>query len=126
MDVFFEDRLERLRARGVNPEQIILDAGMGFGKRLEDNLRLLAGLARFTMLGRPLLVGASRKSFVGAASGAAVQERLSPSLACACWGAQHGAAIIRCHDVAATRHAVRMTEALMEQQRNAGRNQILD
>ncbi len=123
---FFEDRLERLRECGVNAEQTILDAGLGFGKRLEDNLQLLAGLARFTMMGRPLLVGASRKSFVGAASGATVQERLSPSLACACWGAQHGAAIIRCHDVAATRHAVRMTEALMKQQQNAGSNHIPD
>jgi dihydropteroate synthase len=57
---------------------------------------------------------------VGAASGAEVQDRLAPSLACACWGTGKGAAIIRCHDVAATRHAMRMTEALMKQQKNAG------
>jgi len=117
---FFEDRLNRLLACGVNSEQVVLDVGLGFGKRTEDNLRLLAQLGRFKKLQRPLLVGASRKSFLGAASGAKVQERLAPSLACACWAAQNGAAVIRCHDVAATRHALRMTEALMNQQTNAG------
>jgi dihydropteroate synthase len=117
---FFEDRSKRLLSCGVNAEQVVLDVGLGFGKRLEDNLRLLAQLNRFTKWERPLLVGASRKSFMGTASGAKVQERLSPSLACACWSVQNGAAIIRCHDVAATRHAVRMTEALMKQQTNAG------
>jgi dihydropteroate synthase len=120
VDRFFEDRLKRLLSCGVNPEQVVLDAGLGFGKRMEDNLRLLANLRRFTRWERPLLVGASRKSFVGAASGAKVQERLPPSLACACWGVANGAGIIRCHDVAATRHALRMTEALMKQQTNAG------
>jgi dihydropteroate synthase len=120
VDHFFEDRLKHLLGRGVNAEQVVLDVGLGFGKRVEDNLRLLAQLNRFTMWRRPLLVGASRKSFLGTASGAKVQERLPPSLACACWSAANGAGIIRCHDVAATRHAVRMTEALMKQQTNAG------
>jgi dihydropteroate synthase len=119
VDHFFEDRLNRLLACGVNAEQVVLDVGLGFGKRVEDNLRLLAHLRRFTRWERPLLLGASRKSFLGAASGAKVQERLSPSLACACWGVENGAGIIRCHDVAATRHALRMTEALMKQQTNA-------
>jgi dihydropteroate synthase len=120
VDRFFEDRLRRLLSCGVHPEQVVLDVGLGFGKRVEDNLRLLAQLRRFTIWERPLLMGASRKSFVGAASGAQVQERLPPSLACACWGVANGAGIIRCHDVAATRHAVRMTEAVMKQQTNAG------
>jgi dihydropteroate synthase len=120
VDHFFEDRLKHLLGCGVNAEQVVLDVGLGFGKRVEDNLRLLAQLNRFTMWRRPLLVGASRKSFLGTASGAKVQERLPPSLACACWSAANGAGIIRCHDVAATRHAVRMTEALMKQQTNAG------
>jgi dihydropteroate synthase len=120
MEHFFEDRLNRLLSCGVHAEQVVLDVGLGFGKRVEDNLQLLAQLNRFTKWGRPLLVGASRKSFLGAASGAKVQERLAPSLACACWSVQNGAGIIRCHDVASTRHAVRMTEALMKQQTNAG------
>jgi dihydropteroate synthase len=120
VDRFFEDRLRRLLSCGVNPEQVVLDVGLGFGKRMEDNLRLLAQLRRFASWERPLLVGASRKSFVGAASGAKVQERLAPSLACASWAVANGAQIIRCHDVAATRHALRMTEALMKQQTNVG------
>jgi dihydropteroate synthase len=120
VDHFFEDRLNRLLLCGVNAEQVVLDVGLGFGKRVEHNLRLLAQLKRFTKWERPLLVGASRKSFMGTASGAEVQERLPPSLACACWSVESGAAMIRCHDVAATRHAVRMTEALMKQQTNAG------
>jgi dihydropteroate synthase len=116
---FFEERLNRLRACGVNQEQVVLDVGIGFGKALAHNLQLLAQLARFTKWGRPLLLGASRKSFMGRVVEAKPEERLPPSLACACWGVQNGAGIIRCHDVAATRHAVRMTEALMNQQGNA-------
>lgn len=116
---FFENRLQRLRSCGVNAEQVVLDVGIGFGKRPGENLRLIAELGRFTKWGRPLLLGASRKSFMEAAVGAGVEDRLAPSLACACWGVQKGARIIRCHDVAGTRHAVRMTEALMEQQANA-------
>jgi len=111
---FFEDRLSRLRACGVNAEQVLLDVGIGFGKRTEDNLRLLAQLRRFTKWERPLLLGASRKSFMGSLVGAKIEERLPPSIACACWGVENGAQVIRCHDVAATRHAVRMTEALMK------------
>jgi dihydropteroate synthase len=61
---FFEDRLKRLLSCGVNAEQVVLDVGLGFGKRLEDNLRLLARLNCFTKWERPLLVGASRKSFL--------------------------------------------------------------
>ncbi len=119
VDQFFEDRLQRLSASGVNAEQVVLDPGLGFGKRVEDNLQLLARLRRFTKWERPLLLGASRKSFTGAAAGATLQERLPPSLACACWGVENGAAIVRCHDVAATRQALRMTEALMKEQANA-------
>jgi dihydropteroate synthase len=116
---FFEERLNRLQACGVNQEQVMLDVGIGFGKAPAHNLQLLAHLACFTKWKRPLLLGASRKSFLGRVVGAKLQERLPPSLACACWGVQNGARIIRCHDVAATRHAVRMTEALMKQQTNA-------
>jgi dihydropteroate synthase len=117
---FFGDRLKRLQDCGVNKEQVALDVGIGFGKRGEDNLRLLADLPRFTKWERPLVLGASRKSFMGRWAGA--KDRLAPSLACACWGVQNGAHIIRCHDVAATRAALRMTEALMEQQKNVKHN----
>jgi dihydropteroate synthase len=117
---FFGERLSRLQDCGVNREQVALDVGIGFGKREEDNLRLLVELRHFTKWERPLLLGASRKSFMGRWAGA--KDRLAPSLACACWGVENGAHIIRCHDVAATRGALRMTEALMEQQTNAEHN----
>ena len=120
INAFFGERLSRLQACGVNREQVVLDMGIGFGKREADNLRLLVELRHFTKWGRPLLLGASRKSFMGRWAGA--KDRLAPSLACACWGVENGAHIIRCHDVAATRGALRMTEALMEQQTNAGHN----
>ena len=111
---FFEERLECLRASGVKSEQLILDVGIGFGKTLEHNLQLLAGLKRFERFQRPLLLGVSRKSFIGRVTGVkAPADRLSGSLACACWAVQQGIHLVRTHDVAATRQAVRMTEALM-------------
>jgi dihydropteroate synthase len=116
---FFGGRLARLAACGVAAEQVALDVGLGFGKRPEDNLQLLAHLGAFTKWGRPLLLGASRKSFLGRMSGAPPAERLPASLACACWAAQHGAAIIRTHDVAATRQAVELTRCLAERQIDA-------
>jgi dihydropteroate synthase len=111
---FFEDRLSRLGESGVGLEQVMLDVGIGFGKNAGHNLQLLFGLRSFTKWDRPLLVGVSRKSFVGNVTGAGdVAGRLPGSLACACWAIAAGARIIRTHDVAATRQAVRMTEAIL-------------
>ncbi|WCJ58324.1 dihydropteroate synthase [Fontisphaera persica] len=113
---FFEDVLGRLQQAGVRPEQTVLDVGIGFGKTVEHNLQLLAALRQFKRWGRPLLLGVSRKSFIGKLLGAEPPERLPGSLACACWAAMQGVEIIRAHDVRATVHAVRMTEALMARQ----------
>ena len=110
---FFEDRLRQLALAGVSAEQVALDVGIGFGKTLEHNLELLAHLNRFTKCRRPLLVGLSRKSFIGKLLGIEVAERLPASLAGAGWAVAAGAHILRPHDVAATRQAVRMTEALL-------------
>jgi dihydropteroate synthase len=116
VNAFFGDRLEQLATAGVAREQVVLDVGIGFGKTIEHNLQLLAGLARFQKWNRPLLLGLSRKSFIGhAAHGAAVDDRLPGSLACATWGVQAGANIIRAHDVAATWQALRLTEAILSQ-----------
>jgi dihydropteroate synthase len=110
---FFEGRLLRLEKAGVTHEQVVLDAGIGFGKTVEHNLQLLAHLGSFTRLQRPLLLGASRKSFISQIAGdSGATERLPGSLACACWGAQMGANIVRTHDVAATRQALRVSEAI--------------
>ncbi len=113
VDGFLRERLERLRQAGVAPEQTILDPGIGFGKTCEHNLKLLAGLAQFRTHQRPLLLGASRKGFIGQVTGAkTAAERLPGSLACACAAANAGVEIIRVHDVAETRQALRMIEAI--------------
>ena len=110
---FFRERLEKLERAGVAADQVVFDPGIGFGKALEHNLQLLANLRRFTKLKRPLLLGVSRKSFIGKYSGAKLNERLPASLACATLAVADGAQIIRAHDVAETVRAVRMAEALL-------------
>jgi dihydropteroate synthase len=110
---FFSDRLRRLNASGVTADQVVLDVGIGFGKTPEHNLQLLAGLGGFTKAQRPLLLGVSRKSFIGKLLGADVAGRLPASLACACLAVEAGVQIIRAHDVAETLQAVRMTEAIV-------------
>lgn len=114
---FFQDRLTRLNEFGVKPDQIVFDPGIGFGKAIEHNLKLIAALDLFATLKRPLLLGASRKSFMGKLLDLPVQERLHPSVACACWAVAHGAQIIRTHDVRATRQAIKMTEAILSARR---------
>ena len=124
---FFEDRLARLERSGVGREQVVLDVGLGFGKTAEHNLQLLAHLGSFTRWDRPLLLGASRKSFIPQVAGeAGAAERLPGSLACACWGVQQGVAIVRTHDVAATRQALRVTGAMMAKRSEAGSHRPLE
>ena len=115
---FFGACLGRLAGAGVASEQIVLDVGIGFGKTLEHNLELLRNLGGFKKWRRPLLLGVSRKGFMGTLFGADVSNRLSASLACACCGVEAGTQIIRTHDVAATVQAVRMTEALRAPEEN--------
>ena len=109
---FFEERLERFTKAGLNAEQVMFDPGIGFGKTVEHNLALLAGLERFTNMKRPLLVGASRKSFIGRLTEAAVEDRLAGSLACACRAAEAGSAVIRVHDVKETKQALQTWNAI--------------
>jgi dihydropteroate synthase len=115
LDEFFGRCLSKLSESGVEAEQIVLDIGIGFGKTLEHNLQLLRNLRSFTKWQRPLLLGVSRKSFMGQLLGAKVTERLPASLACASWAVEQGVQIIRTHDVAETKQAVRMTETLLNQ-----------
>jgi dihydropteroate synthase len=109
---FFEERMTLVTSRAVPLDAIVLDPGIGFGKTVEHNLQLLAAISRFSMLARPVLLGASRKSFIGKILGAEGEERLPGSIACAVWAVQHGARIIRTHDVLATIQGVRMIEAI--------------
>jgi dihydropteroate synthase len=116
---FFQEQLANLLNRaGIAPEQVVLDVGIGFGKTPEHNLELLANLRSFTKLQRPLLLGVSRKSFIGKLLGAEVNERLPASLACATLAVASGVQIIRTHDVTETVQAVRMTEALLSRKKN--------
>ncbi len=109
------DATERLRACGVKPEQIILDAGFGFAKSPADSLKLLGATAEFAALPYPYLVAASRKRFVGEVTGqAAPEDREAGSLAAALWAIQEGATLVRTHDVRATIDAIRMFLAAKE------------
>ena len=110
---FFLDHLEQIGFAGVPAEQVVFDPGIGFGKTLEHNLQLLAGLPGLVGLDRPLLLGVSRKSFIGRLLGTPLAERLPASLACASLAIAAGVQLIRVHDVAETVQAVRMTEAVM-------------
>jgi dihydropteroate synthase len=106
---------ERKRAcleGGIRPESLLVDPGFGFGKTLSQNVALLASLGRLRSLGLPIMVGLSRKSMLGQLTGRAVWDRLPGSLAAAVVAAQRGAAILRVHDVAATRDVLSVLDAV--------------
>ena len=99
---------------GIDLEKIIVDPGIGFGKRIEHNLQILNHLGELRSLGRPILIGASRKSFIGNVLGLPLEERLEGSLAAASLAVMQGAKIIRTHDVKPTRRAVDLTQAIIQ------------
>jgi len=115
VEMYFTERLACLTASGVSPEQVSLDPGIGFGKLAEHNLQLLAGLGRFREFARPLVLGVSRKSFIGKIVESEPDRRLGGSLACAALAVEAGVNVIRAHDVAETLQAVRITEAVIKQ-----------
>ncbi|CAJ1805939.1 Dihydropteroate synthase [Aeromonas jandaei] len=105
---FFDERIAACLAAGIAREQLLLDPGYGFGKTLAHNYQLLAAQRELLDYGLPLLVGMSRKSMIGNLLNRPVGERLAGSLACALIGMQHGARIIRVHDVRETMDALRV------------------
>lgn len=105
---FFDERIAACLAAGIAREQLLLDPGYGFGKTLAHNYQLLAAQGELLDYGLPLLVGMSRKSMIGNLLNRPVGERLAGSLACALIGMQHGARIIRAHDVRETMDALRV------------------
>ncbi len=107
---YFEDKLQVLEDKGIS--NIMIDPGIGFGKRLEDNLRLIRDLKDFTFLNYPILVGASRKSMIGAVLNKEKEERLYGSLSVHLQAVANGADIIRTHDVKATFEALQMFMAV--------------
>lgn len=106
--------LAQARAAGIDADRLVLDPGFGFGKNLDENFPLLAHLNELRSLGRPLLVGLSRKSFLGHAAGdRPPAERLPASLAALTAAVLRGAAVVRAHDVAASRDAARIADAVL-------------
>ncbi|MDE0484731.1 MAG: dihydropteroate synthase [Candidatus Poribacteria bacterium] len=97
---------------GIAPDRIIVDPGIGFGKTTEQNLQILKRLELFKQLNKPILIGTSRKSFIGNLLELPVTERVEGTLATVCWAIAHGADIVRVHDVKATARVARMTDAL--------------
>jgi dihydropteroate synthase len=112
VEQFFQERLEKADAFGVT--DVILDCGIGFGKRLEDNLALIAHQKHFSSFGKPLLVGASRKSMIDALCPSTAQERLGGTLAIHLRAIAEGATIVRVHDIAQHVQAIAMWQAMGE------------
>ena len=109
---FLAAQLYEAMDAGIAPEQIVLDPGIGFGKTVEHNLQLLRGLPALAALGQPLLIGVSRKAFIGKILALESADRLEGSLAAAVAAALAGANIVRVHDVAETFKAMRVADAI--------------
>jgi dihydropteroate synthase len=112
IDTFFHERIEKAEKFGIG--NIILDVGIGFGKRLEDNLMLIRHMAHFHHFGKMLLVGASRKSMIDMIVPSSVEERLPGTLALHLKAVEEGAGIVRCHDVKEHYQALKVQEALYQ------------
>jgi dihydropteroate synthase len=121
---FLEERIESAVAAGIAPERICVDPGIGFGKTVEHNLQLVAGIPRLAELGHPVVIGASRKSFLGRVLGdpGATRGPLSAALAVATMAYERGASIFRVHDVREHVQALRAASMVAE----AGRELELD
>jgi len=110
---FFEQRLEACRRAGIDESRILLDPGIGFGKRLEDNLALIRGIGEIKrQFAMPVLLGVSRKSFLGVLTGAPVEEREIETAVAGGFGIAAGADMLRVHDVELQKKAVRVASAL--------------
>ena len=111
---FLAERLELALSMGVEEERVWLDPGIGFGKTLEHNLELLRRLGELRELGRPLVVGTSRKSFIGKIDGSAVDDRIGGTIASSVLAAAEGADVLRVHDVIEARQALAVATAILD------------
>ncbi len=109
---FFRNRAKEIIMKGIEKDQIVIDPGIGFGKNLEHNVTILRDLSSLKSLGYPILVGVSRKSFIGNILNKDVDERLIGSVAAALFSVINGARILRVHDVSETKDAIKIIEAL--------------
>lgn len=109
---YLKERVQLLAAMGIATDRIAVDPGIGFGKRVEDNYRLIDRIEDLDVLGCPILLGVSRKSFIAKTKGLETSERLFPSVALAVLAALKGVSILRVHDVRETREALAMIAAI--------------
>jgi dihydropteroate synthase len=114
---FLVERIEFAVSQGIEEERIWIDPGIGFGKTVEHNLELHRRLGEFTELGRPIVFGSSRKSFIGKLTGAEVDERLGGTIASNVIAYANGAAMLRVHDVAPARQALTVADAILDPDR---------
>jgi dihydropteroate synthase len=109
---YLGESIRRAESAGVDPQQIVVDPGIGFGKTLEDNLLIIKNLSEFRILGKPILLGTSRKSFIGKILNTEVTERLEGTLSSIAIGVLNGAHIIRAHDVLPAKRAIAIADAV--------------
>jgi len=110
---FLAERIEAALAVGIDEGRIWVDPGVGFGKTLEPNLELLRRLGELRELGRPLVIGTSRKSFIGRIDGSEVDDRIGGTIASSVLAAAEGADVLRVHDVAEMAQALRVAGAIL-------------
>jgi len=113
---YLSESIRNAQEAGIDRKKMIIDPGIGFGKRIEDNLNILKNLKEFSILGCPILIGCSRKSFIGRVLDLPVEERLEGSLAALAAAVMNGADIVRVHDVKESRRVVSLIDAIMHAQ----------
>ena len=114
---YLDLRLRQLEAQGISRERLVVDPGFGFGKRSVDNLGLLKNVNEFKSLGRPVLVGLSRKSFLGKVLGKSVEEREAGTLVANTLATLAGASIVRSHHVSNAREMARLLEPILRSEK---------
>jgi dihydropteroate synthase len=110
--LYLKESIQKAESAGLDPHQIIIDPGIGFGKTLEDNLLIIKNLNEFRVLGKPILLGTSRKAFIGKILNAEVRDRLEGTLSTIAIGVLNGAHIIRSHDVLQAKKAIAVADAI--------------
>ncbi len=110
---FFEEAIKKAKAIGIREENLLIDPGIGFGKKTSHNLEIIKNLEKFAILEKPLVIGLSRKSFIGNVLNLPVEERLEASLAAMTCAILNGAHIVRVHDVGETVRAAGIVDAIM-------------
>ncbi len=113
ISAFLAERVQAAAAAGIAPERVVVDPGIGFGKTFEHNLEILRRQEMFRTIGRPLLLGFSRKAFLGKITGQPAADRLEATIAAAVLSIERGAHILRVHDVGPVARAVRTAEAVL-------------